>query len=276
MSYQNTTIGFIGAGNMGTAMIRGIINGKITKPNMIIVFDTDYEKAAELSQELGITIATSASEVVKSCNIIVPAVKPMVLKDVLSEIADYVKPEQLILSIAAGVSIAELRDYIKNRCHVIRTMPNAPALVGKGMTAICEDTSVPEEFFSLAIHILESFGNVELIKESQIHAATAISGSSPAYGFLFIEALADGGVKMGLSREKSYKMAAQALAGAAEMIIRTGKHPGELKDMVCSPGGTTIEAVSALEYNGFRGAIIKSIQVCAQKSIEMEKKGKQN
>lgn len=271
MNHQNKSIGFIGAGNMGSAMIRGIINGNIAQPDSVYVFDSFSDKAERLRAELGITIASSPKEVASSCQILIPAVKPFNIADALSSIIDELTDEHLIISIAAGITIKQLKTMVQNKCYVIRTMPNTPALVGEGMTAVCKDPTVPEEYISLACSILQSFGKVELISEEQIHAATAISGSSPAYAFMFLEALADGGVMMGLPREQSYKMAAQSLFGAAKMMLETGKHPGELKDMVCSPSGTTIEAVASLEKDGFRGIIIEAVRACAEKCIIMGK-----
>ncbi|HHY82073.1 MAG TPA: pyrroline-5-carboxylate reductase [Clostridiales bacterium] len=264
-----SNIGFIGAGNMGSAMIRGIIQGRVAKPRSVWVYDQCSSKIEQLHTELGITIANNAEEVVQNCSIIIPAVKPSVIASVMSEISNALTREHLILSIAAGITINQLKEMTGNKCFVIRTMPNTPALVGEGMTAVCKDPSVPEEYMNAACTILKSFGTIEFVSENQIHAATAISGSSPAYAFLFLEALADGGVMMGLSREQSYKMAAQALLGSAKMVLKTGKHPGELKDMVCSPAGTTIDAVASLEKDGFRGIVMKAVQICAQKSIEM-------
>ena len=263
------SIGFIGTGNMGSAMIKGIIRSRVAGPESIWIYDQSRSKMEQLNNELGVLMANSAEEVVHKCSIIVPAVKPAFIGSVMSEIRSALKSHHIILSIAAGVTINQLKELTQNKCYIIRTMPNTPALVGEGMTAVCKDPSVPDEYMNAACNILKSFGKVEFVTENQIHAATAISGSSPAYAFLFIEALADGGVMMGLCREQSYKMAAQALLGSAKMVLETGKHPGDLKDMVCSPSGTTIEAVASLENDGFRGAVINAVKVCAQKSIAM-------
>jgi pyrroline-5-carboxylate reductase len=274
MSNQNKTIGVIGAGNMGSALLRGMAGGNYVNTESIWVYDTDLSKSRQLHQELCVNIAHSAKDLTKKCNIIILAVKPLYIADVLSEIVNFLTSAHLIMSIAAGITIEQLREAAGGKCHIIRAMPNTPALVGEGMTAICIDPSIPEEYITIACSILQSCGKVEFITESQIHGATAISGSSPAYAYLFLEALADGGVMMGLSREQSYRMAAQSLLGAAKMVLQTGKHPGELKDMVCSPGGTTIDAIASLENDGLRGTIIKAVQVCAEKSMAMGKGNK--
>lgn len=266
---KNITIGFIGAGNMGTAMIKGIIKGNITKPEQIYVFDPASETVNQLQSEFGVTKVSSSKDVVESCKIIIPAVKPSIIADVLGEIADMLTKNHLIISIAAGITTQQLKSMVKDNCCVIRTMPNTPALVGEAMTAVCKDLTVSEEYLNVASTIFSSFGKVEFVTEDQIHAATAVSGSSPAYAFMFLEAIADGGVMMGLPREQSYKMAAQSLLGAAKMMQETGKHPGELKDMVSSPSGTTIEAIAVLENYGLRGAVIEAVRSCAEKSQKM-------
>lgn len=271
MEIQETSIGLIGAGNMGAAVIRGAIKSNIIKPESIWVYDIVPGKLNQLQQEFGINIAPSIDILVNESRVIIPAVKPSDIAEVLAMVRESLTGDHLILSIAAGVTTEQLKNMVQGKCHVIRTMPNTPALVGEGMTAVCRDPSIPERFINMTCMILKSFGKIEFVSEDQIHAVTAISGSSPAYAFMFLEALADGGVMMGLSREQSYRMAAQSLLGAAKLMLETGKHPGELKDMVCSPSGTTIDAVASLEHSGFRGIVTKAVQVCAEKSIAMGK-----
>jgi pyrroline-5-carboxylate reductase len=256
---------------MGAAVIRGAIKSNIIEPESIWVYDIVPGKLNQLQQEFGINIAPSIDILVNESRVIIPAVKPSDIAEVLAMVRESLTGDHLILSIAAGVTTEQLKNMVQGKCHVIRTMPNTPALVGEGMTAVCRDPSIPERFINMACMILKSFGKIEFVSEDQIHAVTAISGSSPAYAFMFLEALADGGVMMGLSREQSYRMAAQSLLGAAKLMLETGKHPGELKDMVCSPSGTTIDAVASLEHSGFRGIVTKAVQVCAEKSIAMGK-----
>lgn len=262
-------IGIIGAGNMGSAIITGIVRKKLIDPKGILVYDVDKAKVSRLSEELGISIALSIAEVAECCGIIILSVKPQHLDAVFEELKNLLNENQLIISIAAGVSLDQLKKATGNKCTVIRTMPNIAALVAEGITSICRDRSVAPQCFEAAESIFSTLGRVEYIEESQIHGATAIAGSSPALAFQFIEALADGGVMTGLPRHQSLTMAAQALLGAARLMLETGKHPGELKDMVCSPGGTTIEAVASLECNGFRGAVINAVKVCAEKSEQL-------
>lgn len=261
--------GFIGTGNMASAMIRGVLSSGIVQPDSIWVYDIDKKKIEKLQEQFGVVIAKSSIEVVKECKFIIPSVKPQYIENVLTQIKDYLTEEHLIISIAAGVSRNYIESVIDSRCQVVRTMPNTPALSGEGMTAVCLNKSVREEDMVLVKELLQSFGKIELIDEAHIHAATAVSGSSPAYAFMFIEALADGAVLMGMPRDQSYRMAAQALLGAAKMVLETGQHPGILKDNVCSPGGTTIEAVAALEEGSFRSSVINAVRSCAEKSAAM-------
>lgn len=273
MKLRNNNIGIIGIGNMGSAILRCLSQSDFAKfkDKSIWIYDKDFSKCKQLQKETDVNITSSAAELTEKCGIVILAVKPLHVAEVLSEIVDLLTRDHLILSVAAGISIAQLKNMMKNKCYVIRAMPNTPALIGEGMTAICYDSSIPNEYITMACEILRFCGKVEIISEEQIHGATAISGSSPAYVYMILEALADGGVMFGLSREISYKMAAQALLGAAKMLLQTKKHPGVLKDMVCSPGGTTIEAVASLEKNGLRGTIIEAVRACAEKSITMEK-----
>jgi len=268
---KNISIGIIGTGNMGSALLRCMAKSNLVKSNSFWIYDKDIIKCKKLQQETGVNIANSAKRLTEKCNVIILAVKPFNVADVLSEIVNDLNPDQLIISIAAGISVNQIKQMIKQKCNVLRVMPNTPAMISEGMTAICYDPFISDEYLTLACDIFQSCGKVEIISENQIHGVTAISGSSPAYVFLFLEALADGGVMSGLSREQSYKMAAQTMIGAAKMLLQTEKHPGELKDMVCSPGGTTIDAIASLEKNGFRSAIIEAVRICAKRSKIMEK-----
>jgi pyrroline-5-carboxylate reductase len=270
MKLPNIKLGLIGAGNMGSALIKGVYTSKLLEPNSIYVYDIDKARASSVSKEVSAKVYDSSTDIAKTCNVIIVAVKPQHIITVLNEINPYLTKGQVVISIAAGVSISRLRKAVDDRCDIIRVMPNTPALIGEGITSICTDERVAENNMQIAKAIFSTCGIVEYINEESIHAATAIGGSSPAYVYQFIEAMADGGVLMGLSREQSYRIASQALIGAAKMLQETGKHPGELKDMVCSPGGTTIEAVASLENSSFRSSIIEAIRVCAQKSKALE------
>lgn len=269
---MNRIIGFIGSGNMGQAMIGGILKAGMVAPERIVVCDTDKNKLEALKIKTGISIVFKASELAAQSDVIVLAVKPDIYPIVMKEIAGSMKKGAIVVTIAAGRSLAEVESILGADVKAVRTMPNTPALVNEGMTAICPNGNVTEEELAAVRDIFESFGKAEVIPEKLMDAVVGISGSSPAYVFMFIEALADAGVNGGLPRDKAYRFAAQAVMGSAKMVLETGKHPGELKDMVCSPGGTTIEAVSVLEAEGMRSSVIKAVAACIRKSGEMSKK----
>ncbi|MBS4536342.1 pyrroline-5-carboxylate reductase [Clostridium sp. D2Q-14] len=263
------TLGFIGGGNMAQAMMAGIIDSKIFSPENIIVGDLNKDSLKVLEKNYGVNTTTDNNEVVRKAQIVILAVKPHICDIVIDQIKDNVKKDTLIISIAAGKKISQLEERFERDVKLIRVMPNTPALVGKGMSAISSNERVSEGELKEVLEIFESFGEAELIEEKLMDVVTGISGSSPAYVYMFIEALADGGVLEGMPRDKAYKMAAATVLGSAQMVLKTGKHPGELKDMVCSPGGTTIEAVSILENKGLRSAMIEAVRGCVKKSKEL-------
>ncbi len=264
-------IAFIGGGNMASAMLRTLVDKRIFLAENIIVYDIDIEKTKVLSTELGIQVAMNNREAAAIADFIILAVKPIYVPTVLKEISETLSMDKILISIAAGISKASILDYIGGRCPVIRTMPNTPALVGEGMTAIVRSDEISMEDFERIQTIFKSFGKVEIVEERLMDAVTAMSGSSPAYVFLFIEAMADGGVWMGLPRDVSYRLAAQAVLGSAKMVLESGMHPGVLKDMVSSPGGTTIEALHILEKYGLRSMMMEAVQACTEKSIKLGK-----
>ncbi len=255
-------IGFIGAGNMGGAIIDGLIASGKTD---IIACDLNAEKLEQL-KEKGVAVTKSIDEVCDLSDVVILAVKPQVFKTVLQAIKT-TKP--IFVSIAAGISIKYIKKYLGDDAKVVRAMPNTPALIGKGVTALAFDKNVDE--IQMIKGIFDSIGVTEIINENLMDAVVAASGSSPAYVYMLIEAMADAAVAEGLTRQAAYKLCAAAVAGSAEMVLKTGKHPGELKDMVCSPGGTTIDAVASLENDGFRSAVIKAMEVCAEKSKKLTK-----
>lgn len=269
---MNKTIGFIGAGNMARAIIGGIINSKLISSNNIFVSNPSNEKLIDLKDTYKIKITNDNNEVAKSSDILFLSVKPDKYSEVIDEIKHKVKEDVVIVTIAAGIDIATTQKDFSRNIKVIRAMPNTPALVGEGMTALMPSNEITDKEFEEVKSIFESFGKAEVIDESLIHAFTSISGSSPAYVFMFIEALADGGVLQGMPREKAYKFVSQAVLGSAKMVLETGIHPGELKDMVCSPAGTTIEAVEALEETNFRHSIMSAVRKCSEKSQRMSEK----
>ena len=263
-------IGFIGSGNMGSAIISGIVGSKITKSEDIIVSDIKAESLEKINEKYGVNTTSDNKEAAK-CNIVFLCVKPNVIVDVIKGIKDIVSENTLIVSIAAGKSIDDILHAFGKEVKVIRVMPNTPALIGEGMSAITSSIQVTDEDREKVLEIFRSFGKCEVVDEQLMDTVTAVSGSSPAYVFMFIEAMADAAVQGGMSRDKAYVFAAQSVLGSAKMVLETGMHPAALKDMVCSPSGTTIEAVSVLEEKGMRDAVISAMKACMEKSKEMGK-----
>lgn len=266
------TIGMIGAGNMGSAILHGVVDAGCIKPAQLVIFDKNRKRMEELSVELpGATFCDDALALTEQCDMIILAVKPYFMQDVLDVIYPALQGKALI-SIAAGWTVGMLKKALENSgATYLRVMPNTPAMVGEGMTALCDDTTFSEADFAFAKTIFEAIGRTVVLPERLFDGVIAISGSSPAYAYMMIEAMADAGVREGLTRKCAYEMAAQALLGSALMVLQSGEHPGALKDAVCSPGGTTIEAVEELERKGFRAAIMDAMKVCADRSREMSK-----
>ncbi|RXE60101.1 pyrroline-5-carboxylate reductase [Acetivibrio mesophilus] len=268
---MNNVIGFIGAGNMGSAMITSIAKSDILPAENILVFDVDKNKLSILRENTGITILDSALETAQKADIIILAVKPNMVKTILNDIKPAIDNKKILVSVAVGIPIKFYKGIIGEDKKFIRTMPNTPALVGEGMTLMCCDKNVDEKEAEQVKRIFECFGKVEFLEEKLMSEVTAVTGSSPAYVFMFIEAMADAAVLSGIPRNLAYKLSSQAVLGSAKMVLETGKHPGELKDQVCSPAGTTIEAVSSLEKNRFRYAIIEAMNECTKKALDIGK-----
>ncbi|MDY5212417.1 pyrroline-5-carboxylate reductase [Intestinibacter sp.] len=264
-------IGFIGAGNMAGAIIGGIIKSNLVKPQNVIASAKTMTNLEKLKDEYKINVTLDTREVVKNSDIVFMAVKPNIFDDVLTDVKDLIGNEKIVVSIAAGKNIAGIEKIIGNDKKVVRTMPNTPALVNEGMSALCPNKNIEDEELKIVKAIFDSFGKSEVIGEYLIDAVIGVSGSSPAYVFMFIEAMADAAVMAGMPRKQAYNFAAQAVLGSAKMVLDSGKHPGELKDMVCSPAGTTIDAVKVLENEGMRSAVINAVCACVEKSREMSK-----
>ncbi|MBC2288258.1 pyrroline-5-carboxylate reductase [Listeria farberi] len=263
-------IGFIGAGNMGTAIIRGLAQANLVKRDEIIVGGRNIEKLKPLETEFtGLQITTDTEKLVEQADIVILAVKPYTIPEILTTIKKKLTPDKIIISVAAGVTIQDLEELTSKETKIVRVMPNTPALVGEAMSSISPNSNVTAEETADISSIFSSFGKAEVVPENLMDAVVGVSGSSPAYVYMFIEALADGAVLNGMPRDKAYKFAAQAVLGAAKMVLETGEHPGKLKDMVTSPGGTTIEAVKSLEDNGFRSSVISAVQAAASKNRSM-------
>lgn len=269
MKQNSMKLGFIGTGNMAGAIMGGIIKNEIFRPEEIIGADIAPAGRARVQENYGINVTADNCEAARQSEVLVLSVKPQYYAEAIAEIRDCVSNDQLIITIAPGKTLAWLEEQFGKEVKIIRTMPNTPALVGEGMTAACVNRYVTEEEKAYALKILSSFGKVEFVPEHLIDAVVAVSGSSPAYVFMFIEAMADAAVAEGMPRAQAYQFAAQAVYGSAKMVMETGKHPGELKDMVCSPAGTTIEAVRVLEERGFRSAVIEAMRICADMSRNM-------
>ena len=261
-------IGFIGMGNMAGAMIGGLIKSNINKAD-IIGYDVLDTVRKVRSEEFGISIAKDNKDVALNSDYIILAVKPQFLVPVLEEINTVLTDNKVIISIVAGKSLDFLMTYIKTTSKIVRCMPNTAALVGAAITAVCPSDSVTKEELDQAVSIIESFGKASVVSEKMIDAVTGVSGSSPAYVFMLIEAMADAAVYEGMPRSQAYEFAANAVLGSAKLMVETGKNPGELKDMVCSPGGTTIEGVKVLEDAGFRGAVMDAIIAASERSKEL-------
>jgi pyrroline-5-carboxylate reductase len=272
MAAEEKSFGFIGAGAMGSALMRGIIQGGLVTPDRVFASDPDTERLQQLAAELDITPVKDNVELLDKADVVVLAVKPQVVKEVLEPLKGKWSPKQVVISIAAGVTLRELENYIQGT-PVIRVMPNTPCLVRAGAAGIALGSQAGAKEGKLAQELFGAVGEAFLLPEELLDAVTGLSGSGPAYCYLFIEALADAGVQEGLPRPVAQRLAALTLLGAARMVLETKKHPGELKDMVTSPAGTTIAAVSLLENRAFRGTVIEAVRAATRRSREMAPKG---
>ncbi|MGO3018595.1 MAG: pyrroline-5-carboxylate reductase [Anaerococcus sp.] len=262
-------IGFIGCGNMAQAIMGGILKAKITENSKVYASDLYQPTLNKVKEKFGINIFKDNKDVASKSDIILLAVKPQFYSSVIEEILPLISEDTIIISIAPGKTLKDLEILFGKKVKIVRTMPNTPALVGEGMTAMCSNNNITEEDREVALKILSSFGKVEEVKEYMMDSVTAVSGSSPAYIFMMIEAMADAAVLKGMPRNQAYTFAEQAILGSAKMALELKKHPGELKDMVTSPMGTTIEALRILESKGFRSALIEAMIACADRSSEL-------
>ncbi|WP_419953988.1 pyrroline-5-carboxylate reductase [Neobacillus niacini] len=262
---MNKKIGFIGAGKMAQAMIEGILKSKmIPKQNMIASAKTE-STLEKIKLNYQILTTCDNQEAARFADILILAVKPDQHTNVIHEIRNAIHPECTIITIAAGISLNDIEKEFGFNVKAVRSMPNTPSLVGEGMSAICSNERLTEEEVLEVERLFHTFGKTERLDEKLMDAVPAISGSSPAYVYMLIEAMADGGVQQGIPRDKAYRLAAQAVLGAAKMVLETNRHPGELKDNVCTPGGATIEAVAELEKRQFRGSVLAAMDTCTEK-----------
>lgn len=258
-------IGFIGLGNMAKAIIGGMLKQDIVTAEQIIGSAKTVETLERMKEEFGIHTTANNRQVAADADVIILAVKP-IFAEIIEQIKDEIDENKLVISIAAGKTMDWIEKEFDKPIKLIRCMPNTPALVGEGCTAVCSNALVQAEDETFCLQLMGSFGKAISIPERLMDAAGAVSGSSPAYVFMFIEAMADSAVQAGMPRKQAYEFAAQAVLGSAKMVLETGMHPGELKDMVCSPGGTTIEGVKVLEEKGMRAAIMGALEACVEKS----------
>ena len=255
-------IGFIGSGNMARAIMGGIIKRGLFRPEEIIASDVSAAARERTQKELGVEVVESDRKVADESELLVLAIKPQFYMAVIDQISDKVRADQVVISLAPGWTRRRITDVFGKKLKLVRTMANTPALALEGITAVCPGHLVTEEDLERVLQVINSFGKAVVMEERLIDAVVA-------YVYIMIEAMADAAVLEGMPRAQAYEFAAQAVYGSAKMVLETGKHPAELKDMVCSPGGTTIEAVRVLEEKGFRSSIIEAMKACAKKSREL-------
>lgn len=262
-------IAFLGAGNMAEALVKGLLRAGAASPAEIACAEPREERRREIERRYGVRTGASNAEAAAGADVVVLSVKPQVADAVLAEISAAVGTAKLLVSIAAGLPIAAIAARLVPGARIVRTMPNTPALAGAGAAALAAGPHATPADVALARALLESVGTAVVVAEPLLDAVTGLSGSGPAFVYLFIEALADGGVKAGLPRSEALALAAQTVLGAAKLVLETGEHPGRLKDQVTSPGGTTIAGIHALERAGFRGAVIDAVEAAARRAREL-------
>ncbi len=273
---KNRQVGLVGTGNMGEALIKGLLHGHVCKPEQILCSDTRPERLKAVRETYGVKGTSHNIEVVKHSEILILAVKPQIMKQVISEVSKYLDLSKLIISIAAGVPLNAIESCAKKELKLIRVMPNICVSVREGVSAIAGGKHVHKEDLMIAKTIFDSVGKSLFVEENLLDAVTGLSGSGPAYIFLIIDALADAGVKVGLSRGDALILASQTVLGAAKMLIETGEHPGKLKDLVTSPGGTAIAGLHTLEEGGLRTTLMNAVEVATQRSKTLGEMMKNN
>jgi pyrroline-5-carboxylate reductase len=263
------TIAFLGAGNMAEALVKGLLRARVAAPQEIVLADPRAERGPEVTGRHGVRFTGDNRAAVREAAIVVLSVKPQAMEDVLDEVGRELDETRLVVSIAAGVPIAAIERKVGAGARVVRTMPNTPALVGAGATALSPGRNATDADLQVARALFDAVGTTVVVDEPLLDAVTGLSGSGPAYVFLAIEALADGGVEAGLTRAHALALAAQTVLGSAKLVLETGEHPGRLKDQVTSPGGTTIAGVHALESGGLRAALMDAVAAATRRSREL-------
>lgn len=265
------SIGFVGGGNMGEALVKGLIAAGVFSPDRIFAFDADPQRLEYLAKTYSIQPAAGLDDLAAACGIVLFAVKPQVLPAVLDRMRPLIMHNTLVISIAAGVPLATLTQALPEGTPIVRVMPNTPALVQQGASALSRNASVTDEQMRRAMEIFGAVGSAMEVEEKLMDAVTGLSGSGPAYVLLFLEAMIDAGVFMGLPRQISRQLALQTIQGTARMVVETGKHPSELKDHITSPAGTTIAGLLALEDRAFHGAVMRAVEAATVRSKELGK-----
>ena len=263
------TLGFLGAGNMAGALIKGLLHANVVNPDRILASDTSAERLDHLKATHGIRVTSDNHALVKGVDVLVVAVKPQVVDKVLAAVGMDVGKDTVVISVAAGVPIAAIEARLPSGAKVVRAMPNTPATALAGATAIAAGTHATAQDLAVARALFEGVGRVVTLDEVLLDAVTGLSGSGPAYVMLIIEALADGGVKVGLHRDTALLLAAQTVYGSAKLLLETGEHPGRLKDLVTSPGGTAIAGLHTLESGGLRKTLMDAVECATKRSIEL-------
>ena len=259
-------IGFIGLGNMAKAIIGGMLEKQVIGTEELLGSAATVKTLEAVSKRFGMETTPDNCRVAREADVLFLAVKPQLFPQVIAQVADCVDEKTLVISIAAGKTTAYIEQEFGKNLRLVRCMPNTPALVGEGCTGVCYNEQVTEQDKELAVKLLSSFGRAVEVPERLMDTVGAVAGSSPAYVCMFVEAMADAAVLGGMPRAQAYEFAAQTVLGTAKLILETGKHPGELKDMVCSPAGTTIEGVRVLERTGMRSAVVEALTACVEKS----------
>ncbi|MCQ1534327.1 pyrroline-5-carboxylate reductase [Methanosarcina sp. KYL-1] len=272
MAVQNRKIGFIGAGKMGSALMQGIIKAGIVEPGSVGASDVYLPFLEDLKAQLGIRVSTDNSVIVQASDILILAVKPQTLGSVLANLRADITPEKLVISIAAGVPLSTYEEALPEGTRLVRVMPNIAATVSEAASGIAPGKNATPEDLDAALEIFSAVGTAVQVPEYLMDAVTGLSGSGPAFIFPVIEAMADGAVLEGMDRKSALTLAAQTVLGAAKMVLETGMHPGELKDMVTSPAGTTIQGIHALEEAGIRAAFMNAVIRASERSKELGKK----
>lgn len=264
-------IGIIGYGNIGEAIVSGILNSGYAKPEEILASSRNKKKINAALEKYKIGITRDNKKVTQFADYLIVCVKPIGLASVLEEIKDHLSENTIVISVVSSVEIKEMENILGDK-KIVRVMLNTPVMVNEGMSTLCTNNQVDFDEMDKVVDLFKSFGRAEIVEEKYMEVITAVSGTSPAYVFMMIEAMADGAVMMGLPRRKAYMLAAQAVRGAATMVLESDKHPGDLKDMVCSPAGSTIDGVYTLETNNFRGTMMRTIREATLKAEKLKER----